>query len=367
MLRGGGAIGLVMLVLALGPAWPAVARAGDLESCGWEWRAHLENDTAEMVVDLAQGSDDNYTGGWQLSGEQCWIPKRMAAAHVYDALWRLTFPDAHSERRLQTSWSVGMKFYSPNRIDVETPQPDRPFAGVTSARLGATFGWDTTISSLGVAVDLGVVGSWSAAEEFQSFIHSFVSIDSKRPLGWKYQVGHGLEANLDVTWNQELWVWDAHGAGTFRTSDLVLDLDAVAGTTWDRAGVGLTWRFGKNVPAASEHGPIPQAAGLPGDRPPPGVPKPELPWSYYFTATAHGRAVLRNGYLQGSLVHWGDDSPVTREPRRLVGELGVGGSFIAFPWHITYGVFWRTREMSDVSVERTLERFAEIEVAYLVP
>jgi hypothetical protein len=350
-------------------AAPPAAHADDT-SCGWQWRAHLENDTAELVVDLAPGSDDNYTGGWQLSGEQCTVPGNES--HWYDTFWGWTLPDKHAHKRVLTSWSAGMKFYSPLHIELESREPgrpDRPFAGVSSVRVGGTLAWDALSNSIGVAFDLGVVGSWSLGEEFQSFIHSFVSLDSKRPLGWKYQIGHGLEANLDVTWNHQVKAWCEHAEGLFRKSDLVLDVEAVVGTTWDRASVGLTWRIGKDVPAGAEHGPIPQSAGEPGAPAAEGAPPvPELPWSLYFMLSAHGRAVAYNGYLEGSLVHWGDDSEqVTREPRRLVGEVGGGIGFISFPWHITWGVFFRTPEMSDVSTEPLLERFAEIEVAYLVP
>jgi hypothetical protein len=363
----------VLPVLLLSALAPAVAHADSFRGCGWEWRAQLENDASDLIANLAHGTDDNYTGGWQLSAAQCWIPLHLEHPPWYFHLWKLTLHDPQrlAERRLETSWAVGMKFYSPDRIGVDTKQLDRPFAGITSTRWSASFGYDTYISAISVALDLGVVGSWSGAEEFQSFIHSFVSLDSLRPLGWKQQIGHGIELNLDVTWTQQLFAWGRSPTGEYRTTDLVFDADLVGGTTWDRAGVGLTFRHGKNVPSAAEGGPIAQTAPSPAPAgpsaaPPPPAPKP--PTSYYALLSAHARGVLYNGYLQGAWgLHWGYASPVTREPYPVTVELGVGGGVITFPWRLTYGIFFRTREMRDIDIERTWERFALIAVAYLVP
>ena len=69
MTRAGGAIAAVAVLLLPWGA-PAVAHADTFRTCGWEWRFQLENDASDLIANLAQGTDDNYTGGAQLSAAQ---------------------------------------------------------------------------------------------------------------------------------------------------------------------------------------------------------------------------------------------------------------------------------------------------------
>lgn len=253
--------------------------------------------------DIFAGIDEQYTNGTflryapprnDLPGWARWA-RNEAAPLVGPADWQVTY-------------GLGQAMFTPADITLTNPPlDDRPYAGFlfVTAALSADRGdrLDT------LALDIGVTGRPSLAEQTQKFIHRFIGDD---PNGWGTQLG--TEVAFRVLYEQHR----RYGTGP-RPDFWGLEFDAIpqagfaAGTLDVSATGALTLRAGQGL--KKDYGPPRVRRSVADVRSPGGD-------AWYVFAAAEGRAVGRNLFLDGNTFR--SSRSVDSEP--VVAELTIGAS-----------------------------------------
>lgn len=299
---------LAAVALALGPAWAAAQE-----------RAPLGAATLIVENDIFAGVDEQYTNGTflrfapaALPGWAAWLRGRAGdGAPAGD--WRVTY-------------GLGQAMFAPEDLTLrDPPLDDRPYAGFLFGTVAVSVDSGDRLDTL--ALDLGVTGRASLAEQTQKFIHRFIGDD---PEGWDTQLG--TELAFRVLYEQHR----RYGTGP-QAAFWGLDFDAIpqvgiaVGTLDVSGSAALTLRAGD---------------GLAGDYGPPRVRRSVADVrrtgadAWYVFASAEGRAVGRNLFLDGNTFR--DSRSVDKEI--FVAELSVGA---AFEWRgavVSYAHVFRSPE-----------------------
>ena len=309
-----------------------VAKAGDKE---------LGTFTFQFENDLFSGTDRHYTNGLRLSwlspegGET--IPLLQQAR---DLLAVIAQDDNKSTR---FGWALGQEIYTPeDRYTRTLITDDRPYAGwlygalslhtVTDSEGDGKGGAKTSES---VELSLGVIGPEALGEEAQDFVHSVRLIDKFD--GWDNQLD--TEPGLMIAYERRWRLADPWPLGSGGlTWDFVPHAGASLGNVLTHLGAGAALRLGLNLPddfgpPALIHG------GTPLDR------LHEEGWSAYLFATAEGRYVAHNIFLDGNT--WGSSHSVDREP--WVGRFAVGLAVEIGRFRIAYTNAVMTEEFTGQS------------------
>lgn len=289
------------------------------------WRftgAHLYWENDGTYADPLDETDRHYTNGTKI--ELTFDPGFDADARELlapSAKW----PDA----KLAFGVVVAQHIYT--GADIEVPNPsadDHPYSGWLYAGVYVQRRSGNVHDH--AELDVGVVGSWSGAEDMQRFIHSAFP-GQVEPQGWDRQLANELAINvrLQRSWRTER----AHIGG-----DAGLELDGIGrlgadlGNVFIRANADVTLRLGKHMP--DDFGP----GRLLDYRDATGAWALDDGWGLYGYARLGGRAVGRNIFLDGNTFA---DSRST-DPERLVGELEVGvrGAFDLAGGVLEIGYAW---------------------------
>jgi hypothetical protein len=187
----------------------------------------------------------------------------------------LPFKDNYDDPRKAGGIVFGQQIFTPE--DIESPAlipDDRPYAGYLYAGLYVQQADDIRMDHL--ELNVGVVGSWSQAEDAQRFVHSILP-NQVEPRGWDHQLANELAIN--VTYE--------HRWKTPRAQLADLELDLIGGVGF-RAGnvhtdmnASVTGRIGYNLP--NDFGP----ANIDSFRDATGT------WAEDFGVYAYGRAMGR--------------------------------------------------------------------------
>lgn len=255
------------------------------------------------------GTDRYYTNGFQLyyfSGD------RPTYGNL-DWLARLV-PWIGPEGVRRHGFAIGQNIYTPSDITRPVPNPkDRPYAGWLYGRISLISEVPRHVDRLDL--DLGVVGPASLAEQTQKTVHKIVS-GAKDPKGWDYQLRNepGVVLSYEHVWRGER----PDRLGPFET-DFSPHVAASVGNVVTYAAVGATVRLGGNMPAPVGALVMRPTSSIPyqdgADR---RAGRPAFAWYVY--ASAEGRAVARNIFLDGNSYEPGPS--VDKHP--LVGGLQVG-------------------------------------------
>lgn len=262
-------LALLLVVLASPPAQ------------GQDWSP--DGITLTWENDLFGGTDRHYTNGVALSlfGH---VPTHAAPRLLSDDVeWRLT---------------LGHQIFTPGAIDVSDPIPtDRPYAGWLYLSL-ATIAHDAELERSHLfAVDLGVVGPASGAEDLQRVVHVDL-LDSTLPRGWRHQVVNEPGLILRYELEQRLARSEGSGLAVEVAGRLGFELGNVRTGAW----LGVTCTVGWGVP----------------DRYAPNSP---AALRLYLTASADLRLVGHDLFLDGSLLRSGG---VRVDEQLLVGRASLG-------------------------------------------
>lgn len=255
------------------------------------------------------------------------------------------FPENVSSR---AHYALGQNIYTPADItDPNLIQDDRPYGGwlYLSAGLFAVSEDRSRVDNL--AFELGVVGPWSMAEKTQKGWHD--TFGFRDPNGWDNQLEN--EPGFNIVYNRSLRIWDG------KIPDLGLEMDVVPnvgfslGNVFTYGDAGVTLRIGDNLTT---------------DFSPPRI-RPSLPGSDYFFyskdlnwylfASAGGRAVLHNIFLDGNT--FSDSHRVDK--KYLVGDFQAGAAIIWRDWRLTYTHIFRTEEFHG---QDDPDRFGAISLSY---
>lgn len=312
-------IDLSVLAAALAVAWAASgqpASAASDKPDGGVWSITLEND-------IIAGTDRDYTNGALVSYIGAANDLPLAGRVVRDSLGWLT--DAGLWRM---TYGLGQNMYTPQRIDQTTPNPaDRPYAGFLYGSIGIVADErhvDGEPRQLDVlALDIGIVGEGSLAEEAQKLVHDI--IDDQKPLGWGSQLGTEVAFRLlyERSWRASK-KWDLPVLPV--EGDITPHVGLALGTAETYAAGGVSFRFGEDL--GDDYGPPRVRPALAG----PGFFENVDGFSWYIFAGAQARAVARDLFIEGNTFR---DSPgVDLQPFQLDVQAGlaiqVGRAEIAF-------------------------------------
>jgi hypothetical protein len=197
---------------------------------------------------------------------------------------------------------------TPEDISNPEPQPgDFPWAGA----LGWAESWYAFDNRRLNAFQIyaGILGPYSFAEEFQTWIHDWINADE--PLGWHNQLHTEPLLNLNYTYKRKLLSHGRYKSG-FAT-DLGVGGDAALGNFMTFARASLEWRIGWRLPEGFVHTADPPGYGIIVN-PNTGVPGG---FCIYFSVAARVAAtaytVFWDGNTFGESPHPGlDYDPVTR-------------------------------------------------------
>jgi len=265
----------------------------------WRFRgAILTHENDGSFVEPFDDDDRHYTSGSKI--DLVFEPGFDAETREFLApagRW----PDA----KLALGIVIAQHIYTASDIEVTNPDPDdRPYAGYLYAGVYVQRATERVHDHF--ELDVGVVGSWSLAEDAQRFIHGLPG--QVEPKGWSSQLANELAINFRFqrSWKTGVGEW----AGL--EFDAIPRLGFDVGNVFIRGNTDLTVRMGKHLPGDFGPGRLldyRDATGAWAEA-----------WGAYLYARAGARVVGRNIFLDGNTLA---DSRST-DPERVVGELEVG-------------------------------------------
>lgn len=275
--------------------------------------------------DIFAGSDNRYTNGVRLAYA---TPENRIPAWLDTATdW---FPLFKREGEERLVYALGQSMFTPDDITVRPLiQDQRPYAGWLYGSASLTSDTKTRLDKF--RLQLGIVGSYSFAEEVQTFVHREIT-NSPIPEGWDHQLNNepGFVLTYERTWKQG-WQGDMFGF----EADLVPHAGLALGNVFTYANGGLTLRFGQYPP--EDYGPARVPPGIagsdfftPGDR--------DIGW--YVFAGVEGRAIARNMFLDGN--SFTDSHSVDKQ--YVVGDVQLGLSITWNPVRFGYTHVFRSEE-----------------------
>ena len=327
------------LLLPSGAAAEQLAKAGDTE---------LGTFTFKYENDLFAGTDRHYTNGMRLS----WLsPEGGETLPILQQGRDLLALIAQDEnRKTRFGWALGQDIYTPeDRFATGIIADDRPYAGwlygAMSLHSERDLG-DGKKTSESVELSLGIVGPEAQGEEAQDFVHEVRLIDKFD--GWDNQLK--TEPGLLVAYERKWRLANPWALGDSLQGDFVPHMGGSVGNVLTHLNAGGSVRVGYNL--ADDFGPpalIQGTASL--DR------LTEEGWSFYLFATAEGRYVAHNIFLDGNT--WRDSHSVDRQP--WVGRFSAGAAITYGRFRIAYTNALITKEFEG---QDRVSRFGSISTSF---
>ncbi|MEQ8770120.1 MAG: lipid A deacylase LpxR family protein [Phycisphaerales bacterium] len=274
--------------------------ASDLEpERAWRFRGALaSHDNDGSFIEPFDDDDRHYTSGSKID---------LVFEPGFDADTRafLAPADKWPDAKLAFGVVIAQHIYTASDIEIANPDPDdRPYAGYLYA--GVYFQRATDHVHDHFELDVGVVGSWSFAEDAQRFVHGLPN--QVEPRGWSTQLANELAINFRYqrSWKTGVGEW----AGL--EFDAIPRLGFDLGNVFIRGNTDVTVRMGKHLPTDFGPGRLLDYRDATGAW--------THGWGAYLYARAGARAVGRNIFLDGNTFA---ESRST-DPERIVGEFELG-------------------------------------------
>lgn len=254
--------------------------------------------------DIYSQTDEGYSAGSKLSFLY-FVPKNYA---LYDYV----FSDEEPYYSYITFAFVNQIYTPTDTQSTQLQVDDRPYAGWTYGEVAIYRSYKDSLKSL--ALQVGMIGPASHAEDLQNGIHSLIG--SKKVNGWDNQLHNELGINLKYT-HKFLYEFDkiAGVEGMFLPF-----YSGELGNISIKATAGASYRFGWNI--QKDYGVT--SIDIGGDQ---GIPiygefddMRNKDWSFSFNLLAAGSVVLRDIFLDGNT--FGSSHSVDKEA--LVGYGGIG-------------------------------------------
>lgn len=287
--------------------------------------------------DLFTGTDRFYTNGVKLGWSSADLEKfadTPYASGLLPLIDRIPYINSPDYQKNLT-FSFGQNIYTPDDTEAtELLENDRPYAGWLYLGLG--FVWKNADVRNTLALNVGVVGSWSYAEEAQRLVHETRNL--KVPQGWDNQLHNELGVVLVY---ERTWRWPRHERRVGLDWEFLPHLGAAVGNVATYANLGGELRVGINLPddfgtatigpAATTSTPVERGQTAERSR---------FDLGLYVFARADGRAVAHNIFLDGNT--FGNSASVDSKP--FVADLSAGASLNYHNTKLTYAVTYRTEE-----------------------
>lgn len=281
------------------------------------WTIQGEN----ASISAAKITDRYYTNGLRIG----WVSPEGYPPEALDHIGRLLW-GAMGQQRLAID--VSQQIYTPLHTSVAVPPAnDRPYAGTLIAQ--ATLMQDNADTRSLLGVGLGLMGPDAGGEPIQNGFHDLIGQNGNK--GWGTQLKD--EPVLQFT-SERTWRLSMGSVGGLET-DALPDLTAELGTLRIYGQTGARFRVGQGL--SSDFGPArlrPGETGSDAYR-----PTQDLVW--YIFAGADGRAVLRDGTLEGNIFQ----NSRSVKPADYVAELEAGLGIITHGIRLTYVQVFQTAEM----------------------
>jgi len=322
-------IGFFLLLIAM--TVPSSGPAQGLDDGGGSLSIYFEND-------LFAKTDHYYTNGVNISWSSKDLSKfsdTRSSSPLLPLLNRIDFfnrPDFQKN----ITFSLGQNIYTPDNTQSSKPLPnDRPYAGWLYVGTGVVL--KNADYRHTFAINVGIVGPWSLAEQAQSTVHDYRHIPV--PKGWKYQLHNepGFVGVYELTWR-----WPHHERRVGLGWDFIPHAGFAFGNVYDYINAGGEFRLGLNLPDDFGTDPIHPAATTP--TPPEGNQRAARPRYFdigaYGFVRADGRVVARNIFLDGNTFK--DSASVHH--KWTVADLSVGAAVNYKNTKVTYALVYRTEE-----------------------
>lgn len=315
----------------------------------WTFTLYWEND-------IFAGTDSNYTNGnkftWISPDLTHYRDAEILPEWLYDATEYLPFIHQSGLQR-NVALSLGQSMFTPRNIaEYRFLENQRPYAGWLYMGVALHNKNEHFLDTM--EINVGVVGSWSLAEDTQIFVHEVKGV--QRPNGWAHQIKN--EPAFNLVWERKfrLLKWgDAHGLGM----DFIGHTGAALGNVYTYANGGGEWRLGWNLPSDFGTGTI----RLAGDTNAPASVDDvrfdeNTHWGVHGFVGVDGRAMARDIFLDGNSFR--DSHRVHK--KTFVGDFYLGVSLIAGSWKTTFTHMVRSREFDRQ--HRAYHQFGSLSISY---
>ncbi len=306
------------------------AYAADKDDAGGTLGLYLEND-------LFAGTDQHYTSGFKASWSSRDLEQYSDTAYaspflpVFDLIPYINQKDYQKNLVL----SLGQNIYTPvNTVASALIVNDRPYAGWLYLGVGVV--WKDEFFRNSLVLDIGVIGSWSYAQQTQGLIHDLRGFD--KPNGWDNQLNDEVGFTLAY---ERVWrfprVIERSGCGW----EVLPHAGVALGTVRTFANVGGELRAGFNLP--DDYGTPSIGPGATTSTPVDGqiaAYRAKFDLGAYLFTRVDGRAVARNIFLDGST--YSDSHSVDKYP--FVADLSAGLAVNIKNTKIAYALVYRTKE-----------------------
>lgn len=288
--------------------------------------------------DLFTGTDRYYTNGVKIG----WTSSDLAkfsdtpyASPLMPLIDRIPFVN-NPDFQKNLAFTLGQNIYTPDDTEsFEIVKGDRPYAGWLYVGLGLV--WKNASVRHSLNLNIGVVGSWSLAEEAQRTVHELRGLEA--PNGWDNQLHNELGV---VAVYQATWRWPRHERRVGLDWEFLPQLGAAVGNVQIYANLGGEFRVGLNLP--DDFGTAGIDPGTPTPTPVEGAQQASRARRFdlgaYLFVRADGRVVAHNIFLDGNT--FGNSPSV--DHRWLVADLSVGASINYKNTKFTYAMIYRTKE-----------------------
>jgi hypothetical protein len=299
--------------------------ASSQEDNRWRFRQfQVENDV--FPVFYSQPGDRFYTSGLRFSlGKGAETPTNEIARLP---AWLRPARNWCQKCTIYPNLSFGQAIYTPEDIEDPAPQPgERPWAAWLYAGFGATID-SSPRTRHDIEIQLGITGEEAGGEFIQKGWHHLTG--SPKPQGWDNQFGPDVGINGYYDFQH---IWLTASTSSVVDWDFVPSIKAAVGNMMTYAGVGGTFRVGRNI-TDFPYSPIrPSERRVSVNR----LPRLEI----YGFIGAGIRAVAYNYFLQGSLT---GHEPITVDPERYVWDFNFGFTARFDRYNVTYAIIRRSQE-----------------------
>ena len=274
--------------------------------------------------DVFFSKDRHYTNGLNFG----WTSGRDRGFAFVPKLTGLLYAEADAHTHM--GFALQHDIFTPRSI-IRVPVDDtsRPYAGWLFGTM--------SVSNNGphgfvlMQLSLGVVGPAAIGRQVQNVVHEI--IESPEAVGWETQLRNEPGIDLTVTRGWTVLRLDAASFGLRFTPYGTVSV----GNIFDYLGAGATLRIGQHQP---------EDLGPPRNQPAPAgsdaIDATHI-WGYYLFATAEGRAVLRNIFIDGNT--FADSRSVPKET--FVYDLQFGLAIVVHDTRLAFTALRRSPEIEQ--------------------
>ena len=290
--------------------------------------------------DLFAGTDRYYTSGVKLGWSSGNLENYADSPYAAPFLPIFNLIPYINEKAYQKNllFGLGQNIYTPDNTEAYAPQlNDRPYAGWLYLGVGVT--WKNAEVRNSLVLNVGVVGSWSYAQESQRLIHDLRGFD--HPNGWDNQLKN--ELGLIAVYERE-WRWPKYEKRAGINWEFIPHAGVALGNVQTYVNLGGEFRIGVNLPddfgtaaigpSATTSTPVDGAES---------VQRSKFDLGLYLFARADGRVVAHNIFVDGNT--FANSQSVDRE--WLVGDLSAGVAMNYGNTKLAYALVYRTKEFSQ--------------------